>query len=257
MYFVFSKLLGWLTDPVRLALTLVALALGLQLVKRLPRLRRGLLIAALAALWLFSTGAVSTVLANLLESRHPRPARLARAPGAIVMLSGQIDDGRVTPSYYELTESSDRFVETLRLAHRYPQARVLLSGGSGALVQAGRQSEARVLARLSREIGLAPSRLLIDDRSRNTRENAVESKRLLEQSHIKGPVLLVTSAMHMPRSVGCFEKVGQPVVPWPVDYQRHGFGLGAFIPKVDPLARSRSVLHELAGLLAYWVMGYI
>ncbi|MBW2536257.1 MAG: YdcF family protein [Deltaproteobacteria bacterium] len=257
MYFVLSKLLGWLTDPLRLALTLAAVAAVLYWRHRLPRVRRGLLVAALAVLWLSSTGAVSSLLCNLLESRHPRPTRLERAPAAIVMLTGQTDDARVSPSYYELTESSDRFVETLRLARRYPGARVLLSGGSGALIEKGRQREASVLARLAREIGLEPGRLLVDDRSRNTRENAVESARLLDQHGLRHPVLLVTSAVHMPRAVACFREAGQTVIPWPVDYQRHGFGLGAFLPKSDPLLRNRMALHEIAGLLAYWIMGYI
>jgi len=257
MFFLLSKLMGWFIDPVRLALSLVVLFLLLRRLHRLPRLRRGLLVAAGVVLWLGSTGAISSVLDNLLESRHPRPAKLTRAPGAIIMLTGQTDDSRVTPSFYELTESSDRFVETLRLAHRYPAAKVILAGGSAALVPAGRQREGLVLARLAREMGLPDTRLLVDDASRNTRENAVEARRLLRQHHISGAALLVTSAAHMPRSVACFDKVGQPVVPWPVDYQRHGFGLGSFIPKSSPLERNRKVLHELAGLLVYWITGYI
>jgi len=256
MFFVVSKLLDLLTDPVRLALTLAVLAGLLRLIKRLPRLRRGLLVASLAVLWLMSTGAVSTVLTNLLESRHPRPEKLSQPPGAIVMLTGQTDDARITPSYYEFNESGDRFVETMRLAQLYPSAVVLLSGGNSALLPAGRQHEGRVLARLARELGLSPSRLLVDD-SRTTRENALESRRLILQRGIKGPVLLVTSAWHMPRSMGCFAKVGQPVIPWPVDYQRHGYGLGSFIPKSSPLDRNRRVLHELAGLLGYWFKDYI
>ena len=90
-----------------------------------------LLVAALAAVWLFSTGAVSSLLCTPLESRHPRPARLTAPPAAIVVLTGMTDDSRVSPSFYELTESSDRFVETLRLAHRYPGAAVLITGESG------------------------------------------------------------------------------------------------------------------------------
>jgi len=257
VFFVISKLLGWLMDPLRLAFTLAGLGAGLYLLRRLPRLRRGLLVAAVVVLWLSSTGAVSSLLCNLLESRHPRPERLARPPAAIVMLTGQTDDARRSPSFYELTESSDRFVETLRLAHRYPDALVLLSGGSSELLNAGPQGEAQVLGRLAREIGVKPGRLLVEDRSRNTRENAVESRHVLARHNIRGPVLLVTSAVHMPRAVACFRGVDQPVIPWPVDFQGHGYGLGAFVPKTDPLLRNRMALHEITGLLVYWLTGYL
>jgi uncharacterized SAM-binding protein YcdF (DUF218 family) len=200
---------------------------------------------------------VSSSLCRLLESRNPRPEKLARAPGAIVMLTGMTDEARISPSYYELTEASDRFVETMRLAHRYPRALVVLSGGSAALRPEGRQREGRVLARLARELGISDSRLLVDDRARNTRENAVESKRLLDGRKVRGPVLLVTSAWHMPRSLGCFERVGLKVTPWPVDFQGLGYGPGAFIPRSDGLLRSRMALHEIVGLFVYWIMDYI
>jgi uncharacterized SAM-binding protein YcdF (DUF218 family) len=257
MYFVLSKLLGGLTDPVRLALLLVAVAALLRLIRRLPRLRKGLFLAAPAVIGVFSIGAVSSSLCRLLEARHPRPQKLARPPAAIVMLTGVTDDMRVTPSYYELAEGADRLVETVRLAHEYPRALVVLSGGSSALRPRGRQREARVLARLARELGVPAARILVDERARNTRENAVESKRLLERRKVRGPVLLVTSAIHMPRALGCFERAGARVTPWPVDFQGLGYGPGAFVPRSDGLLRSRMVLHELVGLLAYWVMGYI
>ena len=257
VYFHLSKLLGGLLDPTRLSLLLLGTALLLCLIRRLPRLRRALAVVAVALLWVLSTGAVSSALSRVLESRHLRPPDLSRAPGAIVMLTGLTRHVSDSPSRYELTESSDRFVETVRLARKYPRARVVLSGGIASLRRGEGEPESRVLARLARQLGVSGARLLVEDRSRNTHENAVETKRLLDEKRVRGRLLLVTSALHMPRSVACFERVGLKVTPWPVDYQTGGYNLGAFLPSTSGLQRSRVVLHELVGGLVYSLMGYI
>ncbi len=257
MFFILSKTIGLLETPHYLALLAILIGLALRLARRLPRLRRGLFIFAVAVLWVFSTGAVATLLLAPLETRYARPDQLAKPPAAIVMLTGLTDHMRMGPRYgYELTEASDRFVEAVRLARKYPEARLLITGGSSELVDT-RYREARTLGWLARELGVPERQLLIEDQARNTRENATFSVRMLRDKGITGPVLLVTSAYHMPRSVGCFRKAGLEAIPWPVDYLRSGYGPGAWIPKPGSLGRSAVALHEYFGWLSYKISGYL
>lgn len=259
MFFVLSKTLGRLLDPLYFSLLLLAIALILRLVRRAPRLRRVLAIAAVVVLWVFSTGVVSNVLLYPLETYHERPAELEQTPGAIVMLTGLTEPMHKGPGYYELAEGADRFVEAVRLAKLHPTAPLILSGGSSAMVF-DRYREAQALGRLARELGVEPERLLIDRESRNTRENAVETAKILDElgARVRGPVVLVTSAYHMRRAVACFEKAGVKVMPWPVDYIRAGCGFGlAWLPSATGLIRSNTAIREYMGLVAYWMSGYI
>ena len=254
MFFVLSKTIGRLADPVVLSCTLLALAVLLRLFRRARRLRVWFTVIGTGLLVLLSMGFVSNALLAPLEGRHPRPAALREPPGAIVMLSGLLESARVSPADYELSSSSDRFVETLRLARKFPHALVVLSGGSGSLSQGGRR-EAEILARLAPQLGLDVGRLRIDKDSRNTRENASNSKRLLQD--VRGPVLLVTSASHMWRSMGCFRKVGLKVTPWPVDYERTRPRLRNILPGLSSLQKSQQAIREYVGLVAYRLAGYI
>jgi uncharacterized SAM-binding protein YcdF (DUF218 family) len=255
MFFTLSKTLGLLAQPIHAALFLLSLAVLLRLLRRAPILRRWLVLLAAAEIWIFSTGVVANTLLYPLETRHTRPAHLDHPPGAIVMLSGLTDPKR-RGSDFDLTEAADRFVEAVRLAHKYPRTPLLISGGSSSLLPDA-YNEARALGRLAQDLGVPARRLLIDLDSRNTRENAVESARLLREARVKGLVLLVTSAFHMPRAVACFDKVGLKVVPWPVDYLRTANEIGAFIPGASFLQSSTTALREYLGWLSYWLAEYV
>jgi uncharacterized SAM-binding protein YcdF (DUF218 family) len=255
MFFVLSKTLGRLVEPTNFALALFGLAFVLRAVRRAPRLRRACGVAGAAALVLFSLGAVASALLYPLERAYERPKRLTRPPAAIVVLGGMLELDAPGESYFELTEAADRLVEGVRLARRYPRALLVLSGGSSNLILEQRRG-AEVLGRLARELGTPADRLRLDLEARNTRENALYSLELLRE--VEGPVLLVTSASHMLRSVACFAKAGRKVVPWPVDYRRERVGrVASWIPKPSALRKSTAALREYFGLLAYRVAGYI
>jgi len=254
MFFVLSKTAGLLIDPYYFALFLLLCAGVLRLLRRAKRLQRGLVIAAGIYLLLFATGPVANLLLYPLETRHVRPARLERPPGAIIMLGGVLDRQELGAGYYEMQDSADRFVEAVRLALRYPGAPLLITGGSSAILQTA-QREADVLHRLALDLGVPPKQVRVDRRARNTYENALHAKELL--ADVKGPLLVVTSAVHMPRSAACFRKLGLEVIPWPVDFQRTSSGPGSWLPKPSTLQRSNDALHEYLGWLAYLVAGYV
>lgn len=252
MFFISSKVLTPLTEPFSLGVTLLALALLLRLLRRGARLRRAFFVAGGATLLLFSLPVVADALLGPLESRTSR-GELPRSPVAIVLLSGMV---REAAAGSDLMDTADRLVEAVVLAHRFPRARLLISGGSSALLDSNRR-ESDVLARLTVAMGIARGRLLLDREARNTRENAVNSVRLAD-SLPAGPLVLVTSAFHMPRSLACFRKLtDRPIIPWPVDPQREPLRVSSFLPAAGSYARARSALHEYVGLLAYQLAGYL
>lgn len=251
MFFTLSKLLAFLVDPLWWILILLALALALSLLRR-HRLARTALVIALIVLVVGAFTTLGAVLIQPLEARFaPPPAPPAEVAGIIVLGGGMSPAINAVRGGYELNRSGDRFVEALRLARLHPQARLLISGGSGALLP-GSDSEAAAGARFFTALGVAPERLVLEDRSRNTAENARYSRALLDPQ--LGEVwLLVTSAFHMPRAVGLFRRAGFDIVPWPADYLTTG--TEAFAPSLDQPAENLAILstaiREWAGLLVY------
>ena len=158
---------------------------------------------------------------------------------------------------YEMNSGGDRFVEAAALARRFPNAKVLVTGGMGTVFLEG-EGDGETAPRLLGALGVAPERLILESKSRNTAENATFSK-ALAQPKPGETWLLVTSAFHMPRSVGLFRKAGFPVVPWPTDYRTSGReGVGLFRDnEVDALQTTSVALREWIGLVAYWLSGRI
>jgi uncharacterized SAM-binding protein YcdF (DUF218 family) len=194
---------------------------------------------------------------NPLEERFPRPV-LPESVSGIVVLGGGFEGAiNLARGGYELNSGGDRFVEAAILARRFPEARVAVSGGTGTLFLQG-EADADIAPRLLTALGIAPDRLILENRSRNTYENALFTKRLV--SPRAGETwLLITSAFHMPRSMALFRKAGFPVLPWPVDYRTSGVeGVGVFRDNpADSLQNLTMAIREWIGLLAYRLSGRI
>jgi uncharacterized SAM-binding protein YcdF (DUF218 family) len=137
------------------------------------------------------------------------------------------------------------------LARRYPVARIVFSGGSGRLIYEG-ATEAELAARLFASFGIAKERIVLEDQSRDTEENARFTKALLQPKPGER-WLLVTSAHHMPRSIGVFRAAGFPVEAYPVDYRTRGAIDVArpFATLGDGLRRTDTAAREWVGLLIY------
>lgn len=189
-----------------------------------------------------------------LENRFPRPALSSHIEG-IILLGGAVDPGiskaRGQPA---INDAGARVIETAALARRFPDARILLSGGEG--LRATGWSEAAPTRQILLSLGVAPERLILEERSRDTIENAEYGSALVRPEPDQVWVL-VTSAAHMPRAVGCFRHVGWDIVPYPVDY-RTAPGIEA----PDYYLSQRLALMEFAvkewiGLGAYRLLGRI
>ncbi len=192
-----------------------------------------------------------------LEARFARPAEPGRIDG-IVVLGGAMDsEVNTIRGGWELNRSGDRFVETLRLALAHPEAKIVVAAGPAALV-VGQEPEAYAAQRFFTAFGIAPERIVLDDKSRNTEENAQFAKSLA--GDMTGQTwMLVTSAFHMPRSVGLFRMAEFPVVPWPADYLASGAEGWRIKPdqSTENVAVANIALREWAGLLGYRLAGKI
>jgi uncharacterized SAM-binding protein YcdF (DUF218 family) len=181
----------------------------------------------------------------------------ARVDGLVVLGGGFEGAINLVRGGYDLNSGGDRFVEAAILARRFPDARVLVSGGTGTLVLDG-EGDADTAPRLLTALGVDRTRLILENRSRNTYENAQFSREMADPK--SGETwLLVTSAFHMPRSVGLFRKAGFDVVPWPVDYRTSGEeGIGLFRDNpADSLQTATMAIREWIGLAAYRASGRI
>jgi uncharacterized SAM-binding protein YcdF (DUF218 family) len=251
--FVASKVLWGLLRPNTIAL--VVALIGLLMVWRGRRAGRWPLTLGLG--WFAAVFAlpVSAMLTLPLEGRFSRPATPPGQVAGIVVLGGAVEqnltDAHGIPA---LNGAAERMTEAVALARRYPEARVVFTGGSSAIFPGG-PTEADTARRLFSELGLPPERVAFESESRNTYENAVLTKRLLEPQ--PGQTwLLVTSASHMPRSVGCFRAAGWAITPWPVNYTTgRAPALWYNWPFPSRLNQSEWALREWIGLVAYHLMG--
>jgi uncharacterized SAM-binding protein YcdF (DUF218 family) len=257
MFFTAAKIVGFVLTPSHFAL--IISAIGVSLINsRFWKWGGRLAIGGVALLVLLATGAPGHLLAVPLETRFPAPAldKLA-APAGIVVLGGGIDEklsgeiGRVV-----FNDAAERLTAPLVLMRHFPNARLVYTGGSGWLLRGSPFSEAAAAKRFWRQLGVDDANVIYEDRSRTTGENATFTRDLVKPKPGER-WLLVTSAMHMPRSVGIFRRAGFNVVPYPVDFRTSGklwdFGIpestAASFRLVD------SAAHEWVGLVAYWATG--
>ncbi len=154
-----------------------------------------------------------------------------------------------------LNEAAERMTVIAELARRFPNARIVFTGGSGRIIYDG-VTEASLAARLFESFGIAKERIVLEDKSRDTDENARFTKELLDPKPGER-WLLVTSAHHMPRSVGVFRAAGFPVEAYPVDFRTRGAVdlLRPFSNVGDGLRRTDTAAREWVGLVAYRLTG--
>ena len=258
MFFLLSKTIGIMLLPTNFLIGL-GLVGALLLATRFASAGRKLLVAAVVLLAICAWSPLGKLLLYPLEARFPPWDAAKGAPDGIVVLGGPIDaDLSAARGGAVVSSAGDRIIAAAVLAHRYPNARVVYSGGSANLVSSDDAKEADYAAELFEGFGIAKARLLMERRARNTLENA-EFSRALAAPKPGERWLLVTSAFHMPRSVGLFRKAGFNVEPYPVDWRTGGRGdlLTPFTVAGDGLARTDLAVREWMGLIAYWATGKI
>lgn len=254
MFFFLSKIFAALFLPV----TLFFLFLLFVFWRRLEGRTRLRCLIVWAIAWFCSTSFGSGVVMRTLENRYEAPVvEKMNKVDAVVVLGGMIDANTLRGGRPEFHDAVDRLTTALELVLKGRADYILISGGSGLMLQGGLR-EGDVLKDYLVSLGFPKQKILAERNSRNTRENALESLKIIQEKKLKS-VVLVTSAFHMPRSVRCFKKVGIEVIPFPVDFKAadHSTFPESFFPSAQGIGDFATAIRELVGLAAYKISGYI
>jgi uncharacterized SAM-binding protein YcdF (DUF218 family) len=257
MFFFVSKLFFAFARPLHFLLLLMLVGLVLQMA-RARRIGIWLINIAIVALLAIAFGPLAPFVERPLETRFPRPGTLDPAPDGIIILGGALnpDLGASRPDYYSTDDGSERLTEVPRLARLYPNARIIYTGGPSAALP-GALNEAQAARKLLIDLGVPADRITLEEHSLTTWENAVMTRAIINpapDSHW----LLVTSAFHIPRSVGTFRKAGWPgIIAYPTDYRLPDprYGLPFRRAAIENLDLFETAAKEWYGLLGYWLGG--
>lgn len=256
MFFVASKLIWALIRPETLILLLIAGGL-FALWRGRRRLGFGLAGSGLFCFALIALLPLGELLIRPLEIRYPAKPPVSDVRGIIVLGGGEQSS---RSHYWQMplvNGAGDRFLAAIALANRFPEAKLIFTGGRGGLRQKGPGGDA-VTQQIFLSAGLAPDRLMLEGKSRNTAENARFARDMLG-GDTGGSWLLVTSAAHMPRAMQSFCAAGWTgLTAWPTDYRSLPLRpvwrrLDWRLP--DNLITLDSAVHEWLGLLAYRLTG--
>ncbi|TAN58535.1 MAG: YdcF family protein, partial [Magnetospirillum sp.] len=257
--FVLSKVVGALSEPVTLFTLLVALGWLLSYSRRRMVLGRRILAVSLGLVAIPAVLPLERWFLVVLENRFPSPEALPEKIDGIIVLGGAVNPV-VSAARGQVTANGavTRLTALVPLVHRYPEARVIFTGGSGAVLDQ-EFKEATYVKEFYRQIDFDADRVVFEDQSRNTRENALFSKDLMAPRAGEN-WLLVTSAFHMPRAIGCFRAIGWPVIAYPTDYQTTGrMDMAWSDLRFSPgsgLGGLSTMLHETLGLISYRLTGW-
>ncbi len=226
-----------------------------------------LVISALAILWLSSTTGFSDLLARSLELKYLPPEEIPSAE-VMVVLGGGTEPAAYPRTTVELNGAGDRVLYAAQVYKEGKAAHILLSGGDLEWLDEGSTTPAEDMAAILTQIGVPQDALWLETESKNTYENALYAKQFLEEKEIN-KILLVTSAMHMPRAVALFEKQGFEVIPLPVDYSVTNSPIAAegaegfaakfldILPSASNLSLTTNAMKEYIGFVIYKLQGWL
>ena len=255
MFFILSKTLALLLAPSNFV-GLLFIVGALLFALRWRAIGKRLVATGIVLLILFGFLPFGSLLLLPLTERFPAWSNHGSDPDGMIILGGGINpEISLVRGSIEVTSSAGRITAVADLARRFPHSRVVVVGGSGDLRNPS-VPEAPLTARLLDSFGVATERIVLEDHSRNTAENAAFTWKLL-QPKAGERWLLITSAQHMPRAVGCFRNVGFSIEPYPVDWQSAGWTSSSMSMSTlsDGLSRTDGALHEWLGLIFYRITG--
>ena len=256
MFFIASKVLWFIAQPLSVIVLLLMLGMLLAVLKW-RRTAFVIHIGVVLIIVLMGYTTLGSVLIQPLENRFSRPAAFPENIAAIIVLGGAtVGDVSRSRDVSELNAAGDRMTEALVLARAYPSAPIIFSGGVGSLTGGG-ETEAETARRFFLAQGIEAYRLILEGEARNTAENASLTQTLL--ADYPGPALLVTSAFHMPRSMGLFRAQDIDVISWPTDYRSTGTEIFrvSMGDAVENFSLASTAMQEWIGLIVYAATGRI
>lgn len=254
VFFLASKIIWTLISPDSL-IVILGMSAWITAMLKWQRISRSLLAACALLLLLIGFFPVGEWLIAPLENRFTTNSALPSDVDGIVLLGGAISP--LMSNIWQQPEvgsAADRLTNFLYLARLYPNAQLVFTGGSGSVTEQ-EFKEAEMAQILFDQLGLAERAIIFESESRNTSENANNSKELVTPE-IDENWLLITSAFHMPRSIGVFCQEQWIVQPYPVDhYSQKGNLLRLHFSFSENLSVLKIAVREWVGLLAYRISG--
>ena len=249
MFFILSKVLLYFIFP----LTWVILLLLLSLFSKSKPAKRNFKIAAIAVFLLFSNNWLLASFARYWDA-PPVPLPVGRTYSCAVILGGFGSENDKGGGYFN--NGADRFLQGLKLYQQGKVSHLLITGGNSDIVKDAFREGAWAAGQL-KEFGVPAEAILVENESRNTLENGRYTKQLLQQSGLKPPYVLVTSAFHMRRSLMVFKKEKLPVIPYPANYlmARGQFSYFLLLPQAEALYYWSTYIKEVIGYAVYYVKG--
>lgn len=250
LYFIASKVIGFFLEPLHVTATLVGL---LSLAVWMSARRAAQILALLCVLVIGSVGMTPLWNAALLdlETQYPVPEETRSAVG-IIVLGGALSSGFIAETHGQvaLNSAAERMTKAVELLDRHPEMPLIFSGFSGRFIRS-QTSESDLALQFFASLGVNTDRVILENQSRNTYENAKFSNELIDFAG-EGPWILVTSAFHMPRAAEIFTDHDIQIIAYPTDFRSQ-----ATMPwrwdLADGAQQLGIVLHEWIGLMVYRV----
>lgn len=255
MFFFLSKTLSYLTQPLFIVCALLVLSL---VIRKAPWQKR-LFLAALILLFLFSNEFIANEVALRWETKATPFSAIKKHYRWGIVLTGVTRSEMEPNDRVYFSRGADRVVHTVQLFKMGFIDSILVSGGSGRLVDIGQQ-EAEEMASALVLMGVPRGVIMTENNSKNTHESAVEVKKMLSGITAPDQCLLITSGYHIPRSAACFARVGFGMDTFATDFLAHrrSFTFDVlFIPRLEALGIWTAIIKEWVGFLAYWISGYV
>lgn len=250
MFFILSKVLLFLLVP----FCWVTILFIWSLFSKKESTKKRLRIAIVVIFILFTN---PFLYRSLVMAWQPAPVELpaGKQYGLGILLGGMSGYDVNNKGFFN--SASDRYIQTADLYHRGIIKKILISGGTGSLTQ-DEPAESFFLRTFFINNGIPDSAIIIESRSRNTSENAIFSKKIIDSLHIQPPYILITSSMHMPRSVGVFRKNGYDCIAYPCNYEVYPSRFSLYntvVPDAGVMHDWALFLKEMVGTIAYKLTG--
>ena len=254
MFFILSKILSFLINPFS---WLIVLLLMSFFSKNLKRKKRTFL-SALFVLWFFSNDVIFLEFTRHWEEKGTKTENVNHYNVGVVL--GGMAEYDNNLKRLSIRRGGDRIWQAIHLYHLGKIDKILISGDNGFMIDKGLK-EAEQLKEVLIEEGIPNEDILIENKSKNTYQNAIESKKVLDASPVNESVLLITSALHMKRSEACFKKAGfKNFGTFTTDHytgEKRGYYFDQYVvPNISTMSDWNKLTHEWVGYLTYWIVGY-
>lgn len=252
MFFIFSKILAFTVAP----LTWIILLLFVAVFSKDENRRKRGLKCSFGLILVFSNGFLFDEMVRLWEVPATPYEDIGKYEYGIVLGGMSVNDEEL--SRPQVFRGVDRLVQAIDLYKKGYIKKIIFTSGSGRILRP-EMKEAIYMKPYILNMGVADSSLIIEGESNNTRENALFTKKIVDSLKLKNDFLLITSAFHMRRSLGCFERAGFNVTPYSTDRyagpRKFEFD-HLFIPDISILNDWNHLIHEIVGYWVYKIMGY-